>query len=301
MKRWLTIILLVIGIIPQFADAATWKERRENKIKVFYHTGDEKNVDGVLSAVSKAMPDLLEKLGVELKYPVKIYLVSSEDEFHNITGSKIPEWSHGVSFSQTGQILLKSPRFAKDIQTLHRTAIHELVHALIAQRVGQNIPRWLNEGLALVLSGEGPTKPRIPLSRAVWSGKLIWLENIDQVNYFSQSMADVAYLQSYHAAEYLIKKYGWETIRQMLTSLGSGKTWEETILQTTGKTHEAFESSWLENLKKSYRWTILLDIHIYLFMGATLLVLLSGILVFRRKRKLYRRWEEEEAMGENIC
>lgn len=300
MHRWLLIIFILAHTAMAVSQAATWKQRASNQIKIFYHPGDEENVSGVLRAIESAVPDLEEKLGVALPYLPRVFLASSQEEFDRVTGGSLPTWSQGVSFPKMGTIVLKSPSFSHDIETCHRTAVHELVHLMIARKSGVNVPRWLNEGLALMLSGEGPGKPLMPLSRALWSGRLLLLMSVERVDSYSHSQAELAYLQSYHATEFLLKQYGWETLRSLLTALGEGLTWEEALFDNIETDQAGFEAFWLASLEESYRWMILLDSQLYIFVGMTLLVLVAGIAVIRRRRQIYRRWEAEDGPQPDI-
>lgn len=282
------------------AEADTWKSKRSSAVEVYYHVGDEKNVAGLHTVVQQHLPELETKLGVMLNYVPRIYVTSDQKEFDSITGNTLPSWSHGVSSVQTGSIVLKSPAFSRDIKTFNQTALHELIHLLVGEKAGLRVPRWLNEGLAQLLSGQMQGKPLLPLSRALWAGRLIPLNAIERVDRFTQADAEIAYLESYQATQYLVDQYGWETLRNLLVDLSQGKVWDEALFAEMETDQAGFEASWREVLKHSSRWLILMDTQIYLFMGATLLVLLAGIVIVRRRRKIYRKWEAEDVPDAEI-
>jgi hypothetical protein len=296
MRRWFLIGIILGYALTGAAQISSWKQKGDSRLQVYYHPGDEENASGVLQAVDEALPDLEGKLGVILSYPPQIVLATSQEEFDRITGGTLPTWSQGVSFPERGAIVLKSPAFSHDIQTCHRTAVHELVHLMVGQKSGHQVPRWLNEGLALMLSGEGPGKPLMPLSRALWSGGLQPLMAVEQVDAYPNAQAELAYLQSYHATEFLIRQYGWETLRRLLDELGQGRAWDEALFRQIEIDQAGFEATWLASLNKSYRWMILLDSQLYIFVGMTLLVLIAGIAIIRRRRRIYKRWEAEDSL-----
>jgi hypothetical protein len=290
----LFLIYLLVSPVVRAAPAESWQERSNDDVRIFFHPGEGENVSGMLETFSRTIPDLEEKLGVSLPYVPQIYVVTSQEEFDTVTRGSLPPWSHGVSFPRGGQIVLKSPSFAKDIATFNRTAVHELVHLMIGVRTGNNVPRWLNEGLAQMLSGEAQDETLMPLSRALWAGKIIPLDLIEGVDRFTHKEAELAYLQSFHAADFLVRIFGWETLRELLTYLGQGKTWDDALFTVIELDHAGFEAAWLEEVKQSHRWMILMDAPFYVFMGATVLVLLAGIAVIRRRRQIYRKWEAED-------
>lgn len=300
MLRWILILPFVLISAAAAQPVEGWKERGNQHFRVYHHPEEAINVAELLQELERVKPDLEEKLDVSLPRPPRIFVVSSQDEFDRATGGRLPAWSQGVSFPLNGTIVLKSPSFSEDIATFHRTAVHELVHLMIGIKAGNGIPRWLNEGLAQLLSGEGPGKPMVHLSRALWSGKLIPLVSIENVDSFPHGQANLAYLQSYNATEFLLKQYGWDVLRELLTRLGRGTHWNEALFETIESDQAGFEASWLASLESSHRWLILLDLHLYLFAGATLLVLWSGVAIIRRRRKIYRQWEAEDGPQQSI-
>lgn len=300
MRHGILILLFVLCATAAAQPVEGWKERGNEHFRVYHHPQEAINVAELLQALERLKPNLEEKLDVTLPQPPRIFVVSSQKEFDRATGGRLPVWSQGVSFPMNGTIVLKSPSFSEDIQTFHRTAAHELVHLMIGIKAGNGIPRWLNEGLAQLLSGEGPGKPMVRLSRALWSGRLIPLTAIENVDGFPHTQANLAYLQSYNAAEFLLKQYGWDVLRELLKKLGRGARWDEALFETIETDQAGFEASWLASLETSHRWLILLDLHIYLFAAATLLVLWSGVAIIRRRRKIYRQWEAEDGPRQDI-
>ena len=292
--RALLIAITLLAAPLATAQQEVWWERGNERIKLFIHPGDETNATGLMEVFDRTIPELETKLGVSIPYQPRIFLVASQEEFDRATGGTLPPWSEGVSFAETGAIVLKSPSFSGDIDGLQRTAVHEFVHLMVAKKAGRGVPRWLNEGLAQFLSGEGQGKALMPLSRALWSNRLLPLTAIERVDRFSKVDAELAYLQSFHATEFLINQYGWETLRDLLSGLGEGMPWEEALFRVIQTDQAGFEATWRAQLEKSYRWMILLDSQIYLFIGATILVLMAGFTVIRRRRRIYRKWEAED-------
>jgi uncharacterized membrane protein len=300
MRRLILILLLILGTAALAQPVEGWKERGNDQFRVYHHPEEAINVSELLEELERIKPELEKRLEVTFPGPPRIFVVSSQEEFDRATAGRLPAWSQGVSFPMNGTIVLKSPSFSEGIETFHRTAAHELVHLMLGVKAGSGIPRWLNEGLAQLLSGEGPGKPRVRLSRALWSGKLLPLSSIEAVDSFPHSQADLAYLQSYSATEYLLKQYGWEVLRESLVKLGQGIYWDEALFETIEIDQAGFQAAWLASLETSHRWLILLDLHLYLFAGATLLVIWSGVAIIRRRRKIYRQWEAEDSHEQGI-
>jgi len=286
-------LLLVLYTISAAAQG-NWQMKQSAFATIYYRTGEGKNASEVLTAIADNINDIQAELGVRLPYTPQLYLTTSQAEFDRITGGLLPEWSEGVSSAGTGQIVLKSPSFSKTIAEVKQTAIHELTHLMIAQKTGNNIPRWLNEGLAQLLANQMQGESKLLISRALWSGSLLPLRDVDYVDRMPQKNAELAYSQSFNAAAFLVQTYGWKSLRNLLSALGQNQSTDEAFYQVYQFDHAGFESLWVQHLQKSTKWMILLDTQLYIFTGATILVLLSGIMVLRRRRQAYRRWELEE-------
>ncbi|RJP74699.1 MAG: hypothetical protein C4524_12560 [Candidatus Zixiibacteriota bacterium] len=301
MPRFLFALALLLTAAlarPAPAQQDTWRVRGTDQVVVHFHSGDEPDVEGLIQAVEQALPTMEARLGVTLEQPAYIYLAASQQEFDRLTGGKLPVWSQGVSFPESGAIVLKSPQFSRDREGSRMTTRHELVHILISRKAGTSVPRWLNEGLALMLSGEGEDKPLMPLSRSLWSGGLLSLESIERVDAFPHATAELAYLQSYHATQFLVKQHGWEALRRMLDDLKQGRYWEDALFNETEMDQAGFEAAWRADLESSYRWIILLDLDIILFSGVAIMLIVGAILMVRRRRKIYRQWEAEDGAQE---
>ncbi len=69
------------------------------------------------------------------------------------SGSRRPAYISAALVSDE-EILTQPPGSLRKIEDLEGTLVHELVHLLIRRVAGRNCPRWLDEGLALWLSGQ---------------------------------------------------------------------------------------------------------------------------------------------------
>jgi hypothetical protein len=297
--RFIAISVIVVMLISSGV-AQPWREKGDERAIILYHFGDEQNVAALQGEIARALPPLESKLAVKLPFPARIYLASSDDEFNRITGHSLPAWSQGVSFPENGSIILKSPRFSKDVGVLHQTAVHELVHLLISLKAGSSVPRWLNEGIALMLSGEGAGKPLLPLSRALWGGKVIPLHEIEQVDLMTHEQAQLAYLESYHAAQFLVQQFDWERLNETLAAMKQGTPWEEALFARTSLDGAGFEAEWRRYLEDSYRWMFLLNAQNMIYFSFVALVIVAYIAMRRRRRRTLRKWQAEEASQQGI-
>lgn len=87
----------------------------------------------------------------------KIYIkqVNSLEELSLLLNEEVPEWVIGCYKYNYIYILKKSKWRDKNASTIRELILHEVVHIMINNTVKDTCPLWLNEGMAVYLSGQG--------------------------------------------------------------------------------------------------------------------------------------------------
>lgn len=84
---------------------------------------------------------------------VVIEEVYSLEVLEMITGNRLPRWVIGLSAGKRIWVLDKS-KWENQKMDLAQLILHEFVHIAINGTVKKEVPVWLNEGLAVYLSGQ---------------------------------------------------------------------------------------------------------------------------------------------------
>ena len=84
---------------------------------------------------------------------VVIEEVYSLEVLEMITGNRLPRWVIGLSAGKRIWVLDKS-KWENQKMDLAQLILHEFVHIAINGTVKKKVPVWLNEGLAVYLSGQ---------------------------------------------------------------------------------------------------------------------------------------------------
>ncbi len=154
-------------------------------------------------------------------------------------------WIHTVGACTGRVIALDAPR--EDVQGTYNVANvlrHEFTHTVTLAATHNRIPHWLTEGLA-VLQEDRPRS---------WLWKKMLADRLRRDELFSLDEIDwgfvrprrpddrqTAYAQSEWMCEYLIAKYGYDVINEMLGLYRQGRVQREVIPTITGLTTEEFD------------------------------------------------------------
>ena len=175
----------------------------------------------VLDALESAYNGVGSDLGLfpTTRIPVLLY---TKSDYSSVTAG--PDWSGGL---YDGKIRLPVGGLTKMTPQMRSILFHEFTHVLVAELTHGNIPTWLNEGLAQIeerkeftahgtmpiLAGQGGGL----LSLATLSGSFIAMD---------RAQAGLAYQQSYSIASFMVTRYGWYAMQEILKHLGERATLE---------------------------------------------------------------------------
>lgn len=301
-KYWMILLVFFRGAVIPSESGIEYRRIVQDNITVFCVDADLNFGRDVLSVLHAEMPRMAQTLEMDSLPSVHVFIAESNRRFHQITASVVPEWGIGAADAGSGFIFLKSPRYADSADRMASVVRHELVHVLIGEITsGYEVPRWLDEGLAQVLSEERSLRFSLRLARSVQAGDVIPLEKIDDVLAFQKTRAALAYETAHSAVEYFIQMYGQQSLNRLLRKLGRGMFLNEAMLASIHQTRGAFESDWEEHLRSNYRWAFVLNFPFLVSLSFVFLFLAAYGLTRRRMAERRRIWESESDDEENTA
>lgn len=226
---------------------------------------------------------------------VAIYLSSSEQDYEKFNQPNIPDWSSGIAYTRLRKIVLKPGLFYDPVQ-YRETLFHEIAHMYIADVSNSKpIPGWLNEGVSMYLSEKKISwQESISIGNAISSGNLVDLMAVDTVLLFLNAEAELAYLESFLAVQFLVSEVGEETVVRMIKDFSSPLSLDEIFEKHLGYSYFEFEIDWYDDLKSRYRWMSMLQFENLFWLSLIFIIFLAFFLIKMRNRKILRKWEEEE-------
>jgi len=287
-------ILFQLGVAFAQPSQTGYLQVDSAQFRVFFHSQDAPNYRALWPQLRLGLGRLQMGLGIPLQDTVTYIITPNREEWRRITGG-IPDWAQGISDPNHRVTILKSPRFGDPMHPFYVTAVHELVHLLLhGGHPDAYIPRWLDEGLAQILSGESLQLRTGLISAAVLSNRIHNFYQIEHVMNMPAQEAQLAYAESVTAVDLLVKTYGWSGVRNYIAALGSGLEPDEAFIKTFGIHLGEFEGQWFGYLRNTYRFSFFQNWEFYLGVLFLPFLALAGFFAWRRRRKILARWEEEE-------
>jgi tetratricopeptide (TPR) repeat protein len=215
------------------------EEKPGTHFNVLYEGSTDRALGNHVSAVLEAA---YWRIGQTLSiYPAEALnvILYTNRQFRDIT--RAPAWAGG---GYDGRIRLPVGGALRSKQSLERVVTHEFVHAVIRTAAGNNVPTWVNEGLASYL--EGPDRTWVTkVIRA--APELIRLEDLaNGFDEFDGATALLAYAESTVAGELLCERLG-PNVGTFLQMLGRGHSVDQ-ALSTHNVQPETFYAEWRKRI-----------------------------------------------------
>ncbi|MCF8060973.1 MAG: hypothetical protein K9M82_00515 [Deltaproteobacteria bacterium] len=289
----------VFSVVPAYSGGRESLTSRD--VTVVYPVHHLRSAEKILDLYPSVRGELEEHLRWSVTFHPTVILVADSGAFRQMTDQSNVV---ALAVSRGNLILIDLSAVDDDPSGLRSSLEHELCHLLLHARIPKgSLPRWLNEGIAQWVSG-GFSEVRLPrrgsvLDQAVVSGRTIPVEYLSASFHDDGRRLQLAYEQSLSLVQFLIDRFGVDTLLSLLESLAEGGTLEQALSKHGSLTMASLEEAWLEDLEDKLAWTTLLIGHLYeilFFLAAA-----SLVVGFARhvKRKRAAMEALDDADGEN--
>lgn len=285
-------LCLAVWLVAAEVCADGWIAREQDGLTLYVQTPDSVRASGLLSDLLIGRREVLRTLGGFDSVPMAVYVAPSQAVFDSLTRGRLPHWSAAVAFPEARVIVLK--RLPGQYGELMRVARHEFSHVILNAVIGQRVPVWFDEGVAMWASQEWRLGQAASVLYAALSGGVIALREIDSVLAFSSVRADLAYTQSQLAVSFLMHLGGPNAVPAMIGEMVAGAPFEVALFRVTGETPEGFERRWADYVRGRFSLTSFLvsPDALWLYMVVLLVMVYAG--VRWRNRARLRQWEGED-------
>lgn len=184
--------------------------------------------DTLATTILETLEDAYSELGSDLAFypdvrvPVLLY---SRRDFSSVTNS--PDWAGAV---YDGKIRLPIGGMHHMTDQLAAMLYHEYMHVMVHFQTNRNVPVWLNEGLAELAGRRIYSLPLENLLQASEENQLFhWDDLADPFTGLADNKVRLAYEQSYSLVSFLIDRFGWHKMTELLERLGKRQALQTAI------------------------------------------------------------------------
>ena len=266
-------------------------------IRIEYPAGAETLAQESAETIAHARDEYQERLP---KSPAQLTVVicGTVDEFAGYAGALSARSVLGIAKPGRDLIVLKSPSLVAPGPGYGGTVRHELVHILLEHNANtDHMPRWLNEGIAMTLSGEDRWAGRTLVASMYLNGRILSYRDLEAsfLDPGNEIEFGDAYAQAYSMTRYLWERLGDDRFWALVHSLDT-RSFGTAIEAELGVVPYDFWAAW----KGSLGWAAAVYSvvsGVSLFQIMALLTLAAYWRKRRRGQRLIEQWEEEDAHG----
>ena len=273
-------------------------------IRFVYHPSIRERVQPLIAEADSIKRELSSRLGQAVLSRVRIQIARTPGEMATFApaGAPYPEYAAGVAYPEIGLVLLTlvpvHPNASHDLNEIFR---HELAHVALEDAVrGNRVPRWFNEGFAVLASGETSIVRLQTLWTATLADNLLSLRQMDRTFPSDESDASIAYAQAVDVVRYLVRQQEYHRFRSLIAHLRDNQTIDGAILDSYGIDLATLEYEWQKDVAKRYTFWPVLFSGTFVWMGALGLFVWGWRRRKRRAQATLQRWAKEEAAEDGL-
>ena len=289
----ISIVLSVFSflLVPTFTQAA---ELRADPFVIHYESAPREVAEGTLALLQTATAKHARLLPLG-EQPLHVYVAQTASEFNQWSPALPAQRIQGFARSHEGIIVIRGPELLGPRASYPGILRHELLHVLIARNTGENnMPRWLNEGLAMLLSDEGRWSNSLQVANLYRQNRIIDYETLPFVfeSPGNETQFGDAYVQSLSMTVYLRERLGEEQFWALIGDLKTA-SFDEALRTRAGITPQEFYEEWHGTL---WDWSGIVSIltGVGIFQIAAAIALYAWWRKRRRGQRLMDQWAEEE-------
>lgn len=271
------------------------------EIRLARTVAEESWSEDLLRRAHEALATVQERMGLELDGPVTIRTFRHIEDLQRHLGSR-PTHVVAVTRARLLEVSILLPawqRLPREEQL--RTLEHEMVHLLLGRLVRGELPAWLHEGLAMIVSRESGLSHRVRLTAAGALGTLIPLRDLESSVLLGGERQSLAYAQSHAVTKFLlVRSYGGDedldaAVRRFAALLVDSENGPTMLSQLRSPLwRDALDGQWRATTGRLWSWISFLAGTSVVWAFTTVLFLLAYWRKRRMTRLIRERFEEEE-------
>lgn len=304
MTRLIAALLLAMALplaLPTAALAQNATERTKHFVFIFPDSA-RGAVEPLIERADRTLEQIGRKLGaleaVTAGPPFEVNVAATREDFFKAQPSKgLDTWVAGTAYPADGLIILSlAPDQYFSLPEIFR---HEISHVALFRAAGDRfVPRWLDEGLAILMAGETVAGRLEAAAGAALSGRLIPLAQLERGFPAEDAPARLAYAESVLFLRFLQREHAFDArIGDLLARVRAGSPFHIAFETTFGSPVPPLEATFVEGLEKSSGWLTLMSTSDTVWALGAVIIVFAWWRIRRRKRLRLRRMAIEDRLA----
>jgi hypothetical protein len=235
--------------------------------------------------------------------PVDIVITRDLEDFrhamptvaHRTGSNRVGDWVAGIAFPANRLVILRLSHFpAREIRS---TLIHELAHVYVAEAARlRRVPRWFNEGVAMMLSDENTLQHLESILAVQAAGSMPDLEELDWAFTAHRSQIGRSYAASFAFLRWAVEsRGGTHLIQELLQRLATDQDFAMAFQSVFGGTVGELQEQW-ESDTNAGRWFPLIFRFGDIIWFSMVVIFIWGVVVtVRGRRRTLAKMEVQES------
>jgi hypothetical protein len=259
----------------------TWQTLSQSPVTVHWYDGNPAFGQTALSAAITGLTQASLTVGVSEPEALDIYIYADITDAQEALQPSGHLWSEGRTDPGLNLAIVTVTPGVDSDRELGRELPHEMMHLLLAQRLGAGyarLPNWLNEGLAVMNQAQADPELALALTHARDAQSLFLLANLCGPFPADPAQAQLAYAESESVVRYVRRHFPVASLAKLLDAYAQGATCEAGVAQGLNLSQADLEKAWRADLVPAAPalplgpWIILSAV---VFLGGGTLALLS--------------------------
>ncbi|MBK9063889.1 MAG: hypothetical protein IPL89_11955 [Acidobacteria bacterium] len=207
-----------------------------------------------------------------------------------------PAWVTGYTDGVSNAVVILAERTPSYPDGgLEEVLAHEVAHVLIHRAAGgRRVPRWFNEGLAMLAARSWRLRDQTELAVGLLSGPRVPLWKLDDLFQGDRRQVEHGYALAGTLVQDLLERYGPAVPRIVLARLAQDDTFDQAIRGATGASLVDVGEAFWERQGTLKRWIPILTSTAVLWFGVSVLAIAAGIRKRRQRAAQAKAMEEAE-------
>ena len=212
---------------------------------------------------------------------------------------RTPRWITGFAVAERDTVVLLPGRvLSYPHDSLGALLTHEVTHVLLARAAGgRQLPRWFQEGVALLAARDWEFADRERLLLGGITGVPPSMASLQRAFDGEGYSIETAYAIAGALVQELVREHGREVVAHIAAEVAQGASFAAAFREATGESLSDFETAFWRRFRWRYRWVPFLTSGATLWLGVTALALVAMARRRQRDAAIRARWDEEERLA----